>query len=446
MRVESRTWRRCCAHATHAILWAATASTPAATPFQALSKAELKADALSLAQAWQPRVQAARSNGLHTVLAAAAAGAASPGAEASSSGAGVSAGVVCALMFEVTGQGCGALPDGGWQRARGIFEHCVVRMRPRWSASLTSAACCALACYGTPRGSLCIDVSPVAKRPGSRLACQDAAPVQGAAPVEVRAASAAHAAWACTLTTLAGCPGVSASLRDVRAVLLPLIRTHPHATYLYRQLAALQAAAHQSSQLRVDTSQLLAQPALAAAPSFVMAAAVAQAGQVGGRHRVQGVLEGALRGAQPLDLAMQMAAARAAGGERGAGGKMEALEREMEQRAEAAASHAAAPGDVPLPLLANAQPLDGSPATWLAYVRWCVATGALRDAHAVLLRAISACPWAKGLWLQGMHEVAEGVAGVEAGQLAAAMQERGLPLLTQPAEMLLERMQEAEGL
>lgn len=157
---------------------------------------------------------------------------------------------------------------------------------------------------------------------------------------------------------------------------------------------------------------------------------------------MQGVLEAALRGARPLDLATQMAAARAAGGERGTGGKMEALEREMEARAASAAPHMHAQGEAALPLLATAQPLDGSPAVWLAYVRWCVATGALRHAHAVLLRAVSACPWAKGLWLQGLHELAEEVAGPEAGQLAAAMQDRGLPLLTQPAEMLLQRLEE----
>jgi hypothetical protein len=43
---------------------------------------------------------------------------------------GAAGAVMCAMAFEVLGQATGVLARGGWQRARGIFVHCLVRCPP----------------------------------------------------------------------------------------------------------------------------------------------------------------------------------------------------------------------------------------------------------------------------------------------------------------------------
>jgi hypothetical protein len=58
----------------------------------------------------------------------------------------------------------------------------------------------------------------------------------------------------------------------------------------------------------------------------------------------------------------------------------------------------------------------------------------------VLLRAVSACPWSKSLWLEGLLDLAGELSGAEVAQLLAAMQERGVALMTEPSEVLMWRI------
>lgn len=92
--------------------------------------------------------------------------------------------------------------------------------------------------------------------------------------------------------------------------------------------------------------------------------------------------------------------------------------------------------------------LQQCPMLWLAYVRWLVACERVGEARRVLLRALTVCPWSKGLWLQGLGAVADAVQGREAMDLVEAMAARGLQVDTLPAEVLMEvleqQMDEAE--
>jgi hypothetical protein len=127
-------WRRSCQRATHALLWAATTdATIEAGSFRPLSKEQSNLSPAELIDQWAPRVRLARSSGFHAALAAASGnpgkagifGSNCAGGELEAEGA--VAGVTCAMVFEVVGQGCGLLPEGGWKRARGLFEHVTVR-------------------------------------------------------------------------------------------------------------------------------------------------------------------------------------------------------------------------------------------------------------------------------------------------------------------------------
>jgi hypothetical protein len=114
----------------HALLWAAAAD---AAHFRPLSKEESNMSSAALGVQWDLRVRQARSTGFHAALAAASDTPENSGIFGSNSrdgqleAEGAVAGAACAMVFEVVGQGCGVLPEGGWRRARGIFDHVTVR-------------------------------------------------------------------------------------------------------------------------------------------------------------------------------------------------------------------------------------------------------------------------------------------------------------------------------
>lgn len=223
------------------------------------------------------------------------------------------------------------------------------------------------------------------------------------------------------LTTLGTLPESSVPPSALRDALIPLIHTYPHSTYLTCQLHALRTRTHQLSLLRLDFALLAASVGTSAAIPFALAAVAALEGKVGGQHAVRASFEAALQGCPPLELAMRLAEGRA-------GGAVAVDTVGVEEGWEAA------------PLVAAGQPMELAPVLWLAYVQWLVAIGAMADAHSALLRAVTACPWSKGMWLRGVHLLAEQVAGTEVAQLLDVMQQRGLRLETLPAEVLLERL------
>jgi hypothetical protein len=173
--------------------------------------------------------------------------------------------------------------------------------------------------------------------------------------------------------------------------------------------------------MRLDFTHLAASAGTSAVVPFALAAAAVLEGKVGGRDAVRASFEFALQGFPPLELALLLAAGRT-------GATC------TEDTAGVAHGWGAAP------LVAAGQPMEFAPVVWLAYVQWLVATGATVDAHSVLLRAVTACPWSKSVWLRGVHLLADRVAGTEVAQLLDVMQQRGLRLKTLPAEVLLERL------
>jgi hypothetical protein len=261
--------------------------------------------------------------------------------------------------------------------------------------------------------------------------------IQARLPDSMKASSVAHAVWSCTLSTLATLPEASVSNRELHAFLVPAVTLHPHTPYLHNQLATLLRTAHLGSQLRIINAQLLAAPVATAAVQLVAAVAEIHTGKAGEAHSVRRVFESALRGATPLNIALELAAARTMD-EGGQGGVMEALEREV-KAAEVARGRRFG-WKVPSSLLAVAGPPETAAGLWVMYLRWCAAVGALKDAHGVLLRGLSACPWSKGLWLKGIFALSGELSGPEVEHLLSAMQERGVVLMTEPSEILLRRI------
>ena len=259
--------------------------------------------------------------------------------------------------------------------------------------------------------------------------------VQAAAPASVLAHSAPHHAWACTLAALAALPRPTVPATAARSSLLPLTALFPHSAFMSAHLHSVYRRTHQLCGLRVDLARLSASPAVSTALPFVLASSAAYSGRTAGHHHVRKVFETALAGTSMLETALQLAKGRgthSAGttaGLEASNDAMGALDSFNFAAIAEKGVHAA--GTV------GSAALDNAPVLWLAYVQWLTARGACTDAENVLLRGVSACPWCKGLWLQGLYLLAPQVADRFSEKWLKVMDERGVPMATELTEVLL---------
>ena len=256
--------------------------------------------------------------------------------------------------------------------------------------------------------------------------------LQKGLPSGACALSAGFHACACTVACLGNVPVAPPTPATLRSLLTALLPTLPHSAFLATLRQAVAARTHQRARLRLALSSAAAQPQVRAALLFALMSAATTAAQAGGQHHVRSAFEAALAGTSTIDLAQHLTEARATSGNADDG----AL------RLNATTQDTAAYGE--LSAIGATVPLRASPCLWGAYQQFLLSIGAVSDARVVLLRAVAACPWCQSLWVRGVHALASVLPGRQAAELLEAMQERGVPLLTLPAELLLERL-EAEG-
>ena len=230
-----------------------------------------------------------------------------------------------------------------------------------------------------------------------------------------------------------------------RALALRLLRLFPASPYLAAALAALDRTAHTLSRLRLDLLSLVAHPQARSVMPLQLCAAACEARRPGGFY-LRNLFEKALAPADTLDLSITCTALRE---------RRRELERSAAQQPAWCAATEVAAGEggvthlgasvecVPGALLARGS-LQDSPALWLAYLQWVAAHGTPREVKGVFLRAVSVCPWSKGLWMRGLLLVASSLRGREASDLLEVMASRGIAVETHAMEVLLEAL-EAEA-
>lgn len=477
-------WRQCCVRAVHTILWACQALP--AGPYQPLSKHDAKRSGAELAADWQTPLHAAQQRLSHEVSTALQSALLTAGpstavfepfcpgegtrvADLTSTEIavwqlareGAVCAVACAMLLPPMAEACGVPQGGGFAQASRLLQRCMVCAPVSRMPACYQSLRCAMS-----RASSKSDVTEAQDCP-SRIACmcaclpvctqlvltraprqsmrksvrgQRVACLQDAVPAQALPTSAAHHSLACLLATLAVLPSPTVPFSASTSVLAPLVAIFPSSGYVNTALHCVYRRAHQLCHLRIGLSALAERSGARAAAPFVLAASGAVSERAAGHQHARAVFEAALAGTPLLADALRVARAQA-----GLASDAQGADTARSPAGPAAGRQRIDGVDFASLVHRSSEaalPLANAPVVWLAYMQMLVQRGAVAEAHAVLLRALAACPWCQSLWLRGLRLLAERVQGLEAPQLLDAMQQRGLSLRTLPAEVLLERMQD----
>ena len=253
--------------------------------------------------------------------------------------------------------------------------------------------------------------------------------MQDAASPETLTSMAQYHAWSTVIVTLPLLPRQHTSPGAHRALTLRLLRLWPASPYLAAALSALDHRAHTLSRLRLDLSILTASPQARSCTSLQLRAAFCEDGRPGAIH-LRNMFEKALESGSTLDVAIACAEST---------GHYSSPSDQVGVPAWRSDSTPHGERALPAGVLSRAG-LHDDPVVWISYMEWLYGQGKVRELKSVFLRAVSVCPWSRGLWLKGLELASSVFHGREASDLLEVMTSRGVVVETHAMEVLLEAL------